>query len=92
MREKIAERLMMAQPVLRVANDYALVLIPLTEPDENATPAEREAWETSCDRCGAQCLGMDFHTGAVTVRPYGRDVTLTFGLCERCQKLEAATA
>jgi len=93
MREKIAERLSLAMPTLRVAKatHYALVMIPLTEPDEDASEGERDIWEFACDRCGADCRGKDFHTGAVTVEPEGQRVTFTFGLCEACHKLEAAT-
>lgn len=92
MRETIAARLRLAEPALQAMTDYPVVLIPLSDPPEHATEAERAAWETQCDRCGAQCRGKNFHTGAVTVKPSGREITFTFGLCEDCQKLEKAIA
>jgi hypothetical protein len=93
MRETIADRLKEAEPALAGLDkpEWQAILIPLTDPGENSTAAERERWERQCDRCDMDCRTQDFHTGAVKLRtPNGLEVTMTFGLCPTCAHLEQA--
>jgi hypothetical protein len=76
------------EPVKRLAEQYTVVMLMLTEPPEEATKEERDAWETQCDRCGAQCKGKDFHTGSLTPNQFGGRINITFGLCPACKTLE----
>ena len=65
-------------------NPGQLIMSPLTEPDENATDAERARWDRTCDRCGKFCTDSDnFYTGHLmrTLRN-GQPVYLLFGVCE----------
>jgi hypothetical protein len=61
-----------------------VIFIPMTEPPENATPAEREAWEYRCDHCGKDC--RDLHWKMVTARReyHGMQVHIQGGLCLDC--------
>jgi hypothetical protein len=91
MRQKVRERLVQARPVLRAESPrgWAVVILMLTEPDEDASDEERERWELSCDRCGTYCPPpSDFFTGQVTVVERGHRVAITFGMCRACKQLE----
>jgi hypothetical protein len=73
----------------KTADRYALIMIPLTHPEEGATKEEQDAWETQCDRCGMQCMGIDFHTGALSFDLVGGGkANITFGLCRTCKMRE----
>jgi len=66
-----------------VKSQQALLMTPLTEPNENATQAEMDAWEHSCDNCGKPSKG-DLWTGSVSRSVDGVQVVITFGACGRC--------
>jgi hypothetical protein len=93
MREAIAERLKEAEPALahRGETAWQAILIPLTDPGENATPERQALWERQCDRCGLDCRTRNFQTGAIKLTtPNGLEVTMTFGLCIACARREQA--
>jgi hypothetical protein len=64
-----------------------VVMTPLTEPEEDATNADRERWERTCDNCGTYCDNdTPFYTGS-TVRMRGNvQVIFMFGVCAPCKE------
>lgn len=66
---------------------YAIIVNPLTEPPESATPEEREKWERTCDRCGKYTPPhvLKFHSGTrMTELRDGTQVVIMFGFCSDC--------
>lgn len=66
------------------ALDVGIIMMPLTEPTEHATPDEMLAWERSCDNCLVFCAG-DFYTGHVSRNWGGQQIVITFGVCPVCK-------
>ncbi len=65
-----------------------LVMTPLTEPDENSSPAEWEVWERTCDNCGKHCPHPEkFYSGHVVRHVFGTQMLITFGVCSDCRKV-----
>jgi hypothetical protein len=64
--------------------DYAVILTPLTEPEEGSSAQEMARWERTCDNCSAFCPGLNFWTGHVVRDFHGRQVIFTFGTCSKC--------
>jgi hypothetical protein len=90
---KVDQRLaLMADMLSRFGNpapalaEYGLMMTPLSEPDEGATPDEYKIWDRSCDNCGRYCPG-DFFTGSVTRTKWGTQIVFTFGTCPECKEL-----
>src|SRR5215470_3360685 len=90
---KIDQRLalMKEKGALDIARESGtnFVMTPLTEPDEGASKAEFEAWDRTCDNCGAYCpYPTDFYTGN-SVRHEGVvQIVFTFGVCATCKELK----
>lgn len=87
---KVDQRLALMDEVLGPAvaglDEYAAVMTPLTEPGENATPAEMLRWERACDNCDRYCRD-EFYTGHYRVEHKGTKVIFTFGSCPACKDL-----
>lgn len=65
-----------------------IVLTPLAEPPEGATPLEFERWDKTCDNCGKHCP-TSLYTGHVMRLHLGTRVNLTFGVCPECKEIKA---
>lgn len=74
------------EPALRgAATVSSVVLCTLSEPAEDASAAERERWERTCDRCGTYCPDeTTFYTGTLTRDQAGVQVIIGFGICPAC--------
>ena len=61
----------------------------LDEGDHEMTAEEHEKWERTCDGCGQYCPtgedGINFYTGHTGRIINGRQVLLTYGVCENCK-------
>lgn len=66
---------------------FDMVLMPLTEPEEDATPAERERWEFTCDNCGKYAPSTML-SGDITVVHRGMTMAITLGACPECWELD----
>jgi hypothetical protein len=65
-----------------------LVMTPVSEPGEHATPEEFERWDRTCDNCGAYCPDpMPFWTGHVLRMRGEVQVFFMFGACATCREL-----
>lgn len=76
--DQMIEAFLKAQPTV--------LFTPLTEPPENATDAEFERWDRTCDNCGKHCTGR-FFTGSVVREKWDTQVIFMFGTCETCKEL-----
>lgn len=63
-----------------------VLMLMLTEPPENATEAQLEAWERTCDSCGTVCLDSPFWGGQHTESWHGIQVIIGFGICADCKE------
>ena len=66
-----------------------IIMTTLTEPSagENATKADFERWERTCDHCGRYCRPLeDFYTGHSDETVDGQRVMITFGCCPECKE------
>jgi hypothetical protein len=61
------------------------IVMALEEPDEDATPEQRAAWERQCDNCGTDCSTTDFYTGHIQKVKGTVTVLITFGVCPTCK-------
>lgn len=62
-----------------------LIMSPLNEPAENASQAEFEYWDRTCDRCGTYCHPEQaYFTGHIELELHNYQVILTYGLCAAC--------
>lgn len=58
------------------------VFTTLTEPPKDASKAEVDTWERTCDRCGKDCTDAPFFTGQTLRRLPGNKILLiTYGVC-----------
>lgn len=64
--------------------ELPLLMTPLTEPPEDATPAQIEQWDHSCDNCG-RYVGTALHCGHVQRTLDRYQVIIMFGCCDDCQ-------
>jgi hypothetical protein len=71
-----------------LAKNYGVMLTPLTEPEEDATQAEMDRWDRTCDNCGKDCTGLEFFAGSAMRSAFGTNVCFTFGVCAECVKKE----
>jgi len=72
-------------PVSISRGPVPLIVTPLTEPGENATPLQMERWERTCDACGKYCPypKEDFFNGQVQrTTKTGMLVIIFFGVCK----------
>lgn len=84
---KVDQRLAMFEQVLGgQLEQLHIVMAPLSEPDEDASPEEFEQWDRTCDNCGRYCKEpLEFYTGGVVrYLKDGQPVHLTFGVCKDC--------
>lgn len=65
---------------------FDVVLIPLTEPPENATPQEHARWEYTCDNCGLYSK-EELRTGTVGLDHHGLQLVVGLGACQTCWRL-----
>jgi hypothetical protein len=83
---KVDQRLaLMAQmmgPSLDLTPDDFLLLTPLTEPKEGASPEEMVAWDHMCDNCSR--VTPLLQTGHIQLKFHGKNVIITFGCCPDC--------
>lgn len=61
----------------------AMIMTTLTEPPANATEAQFNTWNMTCDRCG-QHQADGVHPGRCYSQIQGRLIELTFGVCDSC--------
>lgn len=73
-------------PALVKLQDYAMVLLPLSEPAEGACSVERERWEHTCDHCGKYGPGT-MRCGHVEKLHREIPVVVTLGACPECWDL-----
>lgn len=61
-----------------------LIVTPLTEPPEGASPKQYDKWDRTCDCCGRHCpWPRDFYTGHVQRNTKtGLLVIISFGVCK----------
>lgn len=70
-----------------IRKQLALLMTPLTEPDEGSSPEEIARWERTCDNCGAFVPdGELFYTGQLVREFHGEQVILIFGVCPVCKE------
>ena len=85
---KVDQRLALMKTMLGTTGTVKMmgptvVMSPLTEPPENATNAEFEKWDTSCDNCGRHDP-IGFQCGHVQRQWEGLNVLITVGVCDNC--------
>lgn len=81
---KIDQRMALVADAVPSA-DWPVIVTPLTEADENATPLQRQQWDRTCDACGKHCPypREDFYTGHVQrTREDGVLVLMFYGVCK----------
>lgn len=64
----------------------SIIMLFLSEPPPDSTPADYATWERSCDNCGRFCPGT-FYTGVVKRELHGMEVVITYGVCPDCKDL-----
>ncbi len=65
-----------------------LIMLTLSEPPEDASQAEADRWERTCDNCGTYCPDETlFYTGVCQREKDGKQVLVAFGSCPRCKDL-----
>lgn len=83
---KIDQRLAKAGTVLPALPVNAVILMALTEPPDNCTPAQYKTWDRSCDCCGVYVPDTgNFYTGQSMYDHHGQRIRFTFGVCEMCK-------
>jgi hypothetical protein len=92
----MTERLRESRAKIKAAGPsgyYELVILPLTKPPKLGSfnePERRRIWETTCDRCGLDCLGKPFNTASIEIKDQEQRIRFTFGLCADCYRKETA--
>lgn len=66
-----------------IKRQTALLMTPLTEPDEGASELEFARWEHTCDNCGAY-VPRTMWSGSVERMVDGVRVIISFGACPGC--------
>jgi len=85
--QRVALMLDTLGPAVSGFDEYTVVMTPLTEPEEDATPAEIQRWERACDNCGRYChVGENFFTGHLVRDVEGHQVIFMFGACPECAR------
>jgi hypothetical protein len=84
---KVDQRLAQMQeampiPVMAAATGAHVIMVTLTEPDEDATPEQIQQWNLTCDNCGK--VDPVLHTGHMERRVDGVLVVITMGACASC--------
>lgn len=65
-----------------MAKHLDVLMTPLTEPVEDATPAQHQRWDHSCDKCGKYCPDEGrLHYAYVEYKLDGVKVIIFFGAC-----------
>lgn len=72
----------MPLPVLALVSGANVIFVYLTEPGENPTPDQYEAWQHTCDNCGKVDPGL--RTGHMSRLVEGVVVTIGMGACASC--------
>jgi hypothetical protein len=83
---RVDQRLALMSDSALDAASANLVLTPLTEPDEDASPAVRQRWDRTCDNCRRYCPDDEpFFTGNLVRTWRGTPVIVVFGVCPDCK-------
>lgn len=86
---KVDQRLALMKEALgelgirRLKSYTGVIITPVSEPAEDASLAEYERWEHSCDNCGKYCPDSMW-TGTVERELSGARVYISFGACPTC--------
>ena len=81
---KVDQRMALVAEAVPAA-DWPVIVTPLSEAPEDATPEQRRRWDRTCDCCGRYCPypREDFYTGQLQrTRPDGVLVLMFFGVCK----------